>query len=340
MKYWLMFVVTLLLISGCSNADDSVEDDPNNQEPEAEEPEPEPEVPLIHPLTGLETDEINENRVISAIINNSPAARPQSGLLEADIVYEILAEYEVTRFVALYQSELPERIGPIRSARPYFVELADGYDSLLVVHGWSPDAEVMLTNGDIDYLNGLFYDGTLFQRSSDRKAPHNSYLPVENLYKGIEDINVELNKHVEPLNFLADIEETSIEGEEALDITVNYLGLHDVFYRYDELSRKYHRFNDEQTVDYETGEAIELDNIFIVAADHRVLDDSGRREVNLTSGGDAVLIHSGVAQKVEWRNEQGRILPYKDGEILPFKKGQTWINIIPSTPGIEESVNY
>ncbi|CAM5214030.1 hypothetical protein UACE39S_04412 [Ureibacillus acetophenoni] len=70
-------------------------------------------------------------RPIIATINNHPAARPQSGLGSADVVYEMLAEGDVTRFLALYQSELPEKIGPVRSARDYFIEIALGLDALL-----------------------------------------------------------------------------------------------------------------------------------------------------------------------------------------------------------------
>ena len=96
------------------------------------------------------------------MVNNHPLARPQSGLNKADIVYEIFAEGNVTRFLAIFQSEQPEKIGPVRSARDYYIELAKGYDSLYIAHGNSPEAKKMLDNGYIDNLNGLYYDGTLF----------------------------------------------------------------------------------------------------------------------------------------------------------------------------------
>ncbi|WP_413376168.1 DUF3048 domain-containing protein [Alkalihalobacillus sp. 1P02AB] len=342
MKYWIGIIMTLLIIiAGCSEPH-AEEESPNQNEqiPEDnEEPEvPESEVMLTHPLTGVETDVINNNRVIGAVINNSPAARPQSGLLEADLIYEVLAEYEVTRFVALYQSQLPERIGPIRSARPYFVDLSDGYEAMLVIHGWSPDAQTMLTNGTTDYLNGLYYDGTLFERSSDRVAPHNSYLSLNHLMEGMKLEQLEFEAEVEPNVFLD--KNVEVSGEEATEISINYLDLYNVHYRLDETKMTYYRYNEEQTVDYETGAAIELANIFIVEATHQVLDEAGRRSVDLESGGKALLIHSGKIQELEWVNNAGRILPIKDGEIVPFKQGQTWVNIIPDSPGLKGSVTY
>src|SRR5690606_25562598 len=100
--------------------------------------------------------------------NNHPNARPQSGLASADVVYEMLAEGDVTRFLALYQSEIPDNIGPIRSARSYFIELAKGLDAFYIAHGFSPEAQSMLRNNVVDNINGMYYDGSIFKRSRDR----------------------------------------------------------------------------------------------------------------------------------------------------------------------------
>ena len=79
------------------------------------------------------------------MVNNHPKARPQSGLHKADIVYEILAEGDVTRFLPYFQSEKPENIGPVRSARDYYIDLAKGLNALYIAHGYSPEAKKCLT---------------------------------------------------------------------------------------------------------------------------------------------------------------------------------------------------
>ena len=89
------------------------------------------------------SEEENTRRPVLATINNHPLARPQSGISDADIVYELVAEGNVTRFLALFQSELPEEIGPIRSARDYFIHIAKGLDAFYVAHGYSPDAQTV-----------------------------------------------------------------------------------------------------------------------------------------------------------------------------------------------------
>src|SRR5690625_2486555 len=140
----------------------------------------------IYPLTGVGTDEGVDNRIVSVMVNNHPKARPQSGLSQADMVFEILAEGDITRFLALFQSEQPDVVGPVRSAREYYFTLADGYDALYVYHGAADFVNDMIINRGIPSLNGAQYDnnGHLFKREDFRKAPHNSYL----LFDGVYDV--------------------------------------------------------------------------------------------------------------------------------------------------------
>src|SRR5690625_7813177 len=90
------------------------------------------------------------------MINNHPAARPQSGLSQADIVFEMLAEGNMTRFLAFFQSEQPEVVGPVRSAREYYFDLAEGYDALYVYHGAAKFINAMINDRYIVYLKGRF----------------------------------------------------------------------------------------------------------------------------------------------------------------------------------------
>lgn len=186
MKHWL-FVIScaVLLLGGCTTKSEPKQAEPAKPAPRQEQPsKPPAEEKQTFPLTGLPAKGNVHQRVIGVMVNNHPKARPQSGLSKADIVYEVLAEGDITRFLALYQSEQPERVGPVRSARDYYIDLSEGYNAIYVCHGWSPEAKARLEQGETDYLNGLFYDGTLFKRVSFRKAPHNSYITFANIKKG------------------------------------------------------------------------------------------------------------------------------------------------------------
>lgn len=303
--------------------------------------DPESKAEFTFPLTGMKTSDeaAVESRPVAVVINNDPKARPQTGLNEADIVYEVLTEGNITRFLAIFQSEKPENIGPVRSARPYFINLAKGYDAFFVAHGYSPEAKAMLESGTIDHINGISYDGSLFQRVSFRKAPHNSYITYENIAKGAEQNNYTLDKAVEPLTFLEEDDVNDIQGDEAANVTVQYSNRYSVTYNYDLSANEYTRFiGQEQTVDYDTNEPLSVANILIIEMNHQVLDDVGRRSVDISSGGDAILLQNGIARHIQWANENGRIVPKTTEGEVGFIPGRTWVHIVPTSPGLQQTV--
>lgn len=295
-----------------------------------------------YPFTGLEGKGI-DNRMIGVMVNNHPKARPQTGLSKADIVFEILAEGNITRFLALYQSEYPDVVGPVRSAREYYFDLADRYDAMYIHHGAANFINDMIEERGIDRINGSHYDndGKLFKRASSRKAPHNSYLQFGAIADVASEKGYELTKEYAELPFLTEDEMDNLSGERATTVEITYFKSPSttVSYEYDETNEVYYRLNDgEQTVELETDASIQLDNIFIVETTHEVIDSEGRRAVDLDSGGNAYLLQKGTIQKVEWENKDGRILPIKDGETVGFVPGKTWINVVPTNPGLEQAI--
>ncbi|GER68010.1 putative lipoprotein YerB [Weizmannia acidilactici] len=292
------------------------------------------------PLTGLKTSSKPDRRAVAVMVNNHPLARTQSGLCSADIVYEALAEGNITRFVAIFESDMPSNIGPIRSARPYFIKLAKGYNALYIAHGYSPGAKKLLDSGYVDELNGMQYDGTLFYRSSARKAPHNSYITYKNILKGAKEKGYVMDNAPSPLPFMTEKEVKNISGISAGKISIRYSNQSNLNaeYRYDAEKQRYTRYSGGvQTVDANNNQPVLIDNLFIVAAKHKLIDSYGRRDIDLTSGGKAYLIQKGKLQEVEWENDNGRILPYKDGEPIKLVPGKTWINIVQSLGSVTVS---
>src|SRR5690625_3851322 len=203
-KFSIAIILLLIFIIGCSKNEDVVEDnesnDNNHEENEVEQQEP--TFSGTFPLTGIATNEDTDQRIVSVMINNHPVARPQSGLSQADIVFEILAEGGITRFLALFQSEQPEIVGPVRSAREYYFELATGYDALYVFHGAANFVYDMIRDRGVENLNGAVHDndGHLFKRESFRKAPHNSYLLYDAVYDVAESKGYDIISTIEPLH--------------------------------------------------------------------------------------------------------------------------------------------
>lgn len=315
-------VATIVLLSACSKSETKTN---------------------MYPLTGEKTKEDVDRRVVSVMVNNHPKARPQSGLSEADIVFEMLAEGDITRFLALYQSKEPKVVGPVRSAREYYFDLADGYDALYVYQGAADFINDMIKERGIDYLNGAKFDddGKLFKRESFRKSPHNSYLQFKAVPKVAESEGYEMEKMIDPLPFLNEDELQSLSGHSAEHIEINYSsgGADTVMYDYDEQTETYIRSNNgEKTVELDTNDPIEIDNVFVIETHHEVIDDEGRRAIDLESGGNAYLIQKGQVNDVQWERQKGRLIPVKDGEPIGFVPGKTWVNVVPTNPGLEQSV--
>jgi hypothetical protein len=343
LKKPLIILLSALTLAACSSDKEEAEKKPAKEENAAPVANQNVEnvMKFQSPLTGEEMKEESTDRSVAVMVNNHPKARPQSGLSKADIVYEVLAEGDVTRFLAIYQSKQPDKIGPVRSARDYYIDLAKGYDSLYIAHGYSPDAKAKLESGEIDHLNGIRYDGTLFKRANFRKAPHNSYISFKDILKGAEANDFPMDTPPQSLSFLS--KEESVSGEKANSIMISYFNnpQFDIVYEYNQDEGKYERHsNGEQTVDYDTEDPVLLENILIAEAPHRVIDSAGRRDIDLQSGGSAYLIQDGKLREVQWKNADGRILPYENGKQIPLTKGATWINIIPDSPGLSGSVSY
>lgn len=335
----LVSLASLFIVGGCSKEEAKP---PSDKPSENKETEAKEELKYVFPLTGVATNDAIDQRPIAVMINNHPKARPQSGLEQADVVYELLAEGDVTRFLAIYQSDQPDKIGPVRSARDYYIKLAKGLDSIYVCHGYSPEAKAMLNEGYVDSLNGLFYDGTLFERDKSRKAPHNSYTTFEDIEKGAKENDFDLKTETEQFDFLSKDELKSLEGETASKVTVKYGSRKfDATYDYNESEGKYYRANgDDQTIDEETDNAIVLDNIIIMEAPHAVVDNEGRRNIDLSNGGEAYLLQKGKWNKIQWKNVDNLITFIKDGEKVRLVPGKTWVNVVPDKPGLQSTVNF
>lgn len=341
-------LAAFLAITGCNNKEDvkpapqPAEKAETGKESNAIEEKESQQFSNTYPLTGVGTNEEPEGRAVAVMVNNHPKARPQSGLSKADIVYEMLAESEVTRFLAVFQSEKPENIGPVRSARKYYIELAKGMNALYIAHGYSPEAKALLNQGYVDSLNGIAYDGTLFKRVKFRKAPHNSYISFDNIEKGAAKKSYDLDAQPRGFTFLTEQQIENLQGNPAPAVDISYGSkIFNVQFEYDEALGKYKRFsNGEQTVEYGDESPVLLDNIFIIEASHKIIDNSGRRDIDVQTGGKGYLLQKGKMNEVEWRNKDGRIIPVKNGVEIGFVPGKTWVNIVPDRPGLQQSVSF
>jgi len=305
----------------------------NIEEVEVEPEVIEPEEPKYRaPLTYEGIDyEINK-RPYAIYVENSPQARPQSGLDKADIVYEVLAEGGITRFVGIYQSQKPETIGPIRSAREYMLDIAGDYDAVVVHAGGSPGAMNRIQKEQLPTLSEII-NGAYFKRESFRKAPHNVYSHIDLLDQGAKARGFRETYTLPKLTFVLD--DVEAKGEQYSEVVIPYTSGYQVKYIYDEHTNQYHRFiNNMPHNDLTTGQQLRTKNLFIAYARHNVLDQAGRLAINIQANGKGHVLQQGKVQEVTWRYEQGLMRFYVAGQEIPYYPGNTWIQVVPDVVSV------
>lgn len=343
-KYAWILAASLFLVA-CNKSDgvdEAIADDPTEVEEETGQEEVAEELKYKLPFTGEMVAEQSTQRPVLVTINNQPEARPQSGLQQADIVFEMLAEGEGTRLLALYQSEMPETVGPIRSARKYFIDVAKGLDAFYVAHGYSPEAKTMLNQGVVDHINGMQYDGIYFKRASHRKAPHNSYLSQENFERAADKLKLDLETNdFIAYSFYENDENVRIGmAAPAVNVKISNAKSYQSRYFYFEDEGTYERSQGGSlTIDEQTNERLAISNLLFFEIPHRVVDQEGRRELDLTAGGRAYVAQKGMLREVKWENRAGQLVAIEsDGSDVLLVPGQTWVHFVPTNPGIATAV--
>ncbi|WP_162463273.1 DUF3048 domain-containing protein [Paenibacillus psychroresistens] len=285
--------------------------------------------PYKAPLTGLGIEAPITARPIMYMVENSPSARPQTGLTDADVVYEILAEGEITRFIAVYQSKVPAVIGPVRSIRPYFVEIGKGLDAIVVHAGWSQDGMNAIVRLKVDHLDQVYGDDRYYWRDKSRKAPHNLYSNVEKIRQAALDKKFHVEWKNPLLKFTAPLD-SKLEGQVVNNITIPYIAGYKVGYTYDKVSGLFQRsMLGEPHKDKVSGQIIEAKNIIICEASHQILDKEGRRAVNIHGPGKGYLLQEGIIKEVTWKEKDGFIRVSDTTGELGLLPGKTWIQVVP-----------
>ncbi|AFS78819.1 hypothetical protein DUF3048 [Gottschalkia acidurici 9a] len=288
------------------------------------------------PFSGVEIEkEILEKRPVAVMFDNHPRARWQAGLSKAEIVYELPAEEPYTRYIGIYLINDPEVIGPVRSTRPYFVETIVQYDPLYVRCGGSEDGKEYVRRYGIADIDGL--TSSAFWRSKNKKAPHNLYISMENIRKEQTKLNYSKNGNYYGYNF--NEKDTDIEGQNGENIIINYNKSNSTKYIYDSGQKVYERYKDGKLhIDEADNTTIKAKNIIIQEVTSKIIDNEGRKKINVVGSGKATYITDGKAKDITWRKRSANDkTTYYDelGVELTFNPGVTWIQVVPTGTHIE-----
>ncbi len=290
------------------------------------------------PISGIYGQEAKINRrPVAIMFDNHPRARWQAGLKDAEIVYEFLVEAPYTRYMGIYLMNDPESIGPIRSARPYFVTASLEYDCVYVHVGGSPQAQSDIKSLKLADMDALSSSGKVFWRKSHKKMPNNMYSSMEAVRKTQEERNYRMTGEYTAFKFKED--EEDIDGLDANKIVINYRKNNTSEYNYDLENKVYRRKKDgEDHLDEIDSSPITAKNIIIQEANTKTVDKVGRLDIQLIGEGKGKYISNGKFIDIRWLKDsrRGKTIYYDlDGEEIFLNPGITWIQVVEANTLIE-----
>ena len=293
--------------------------------------------PVIYysPLTGTQVPDqaATAQAVTGIMIENSPDARPQSGIKPAGVVFEAIAEGGITRFLALYQEAKPQLVGPVRSVRLYYVDWVAPFQASVAHIGGSKFALNEVRNGNYRDIDQFFNAGS-YWRATDRWAPHNVYTSFERL----DALNQK--KGYTSSTFTAWPRKDSASAKEptAVSIDVKISGaLYNSHYEYDAASNTYKRSQGGAPhTDREAGQVTPSVVIVMDTTMTKVFEDGWREQITTTGSGRARIFQDGTVQEVTWtKKDRGSQISFTggDGKEIALNRGQTWITAVPANQG-------
>lgn len=330
-KQWAIIIaVAVILLGGVGfGLHQILKDDPKPVKSVAkkETPPPAPE-PLTSTLTGLPIADasVNDRPVTGIMIENSQDARPQSGLSQAGVVFEAVAEGGITRFLTLWQDTEPDYIGPVRSVRPYYVQWALGFDASIAHVGGSGDALRLIKDTGAKDLD-QFYNTAPYWRVSNRYAPHNMYTSLPKLRE------LEAKKGFGKSNYtgFARKKDAASAAPTARNIDFNISGaIYNPHYVYDAPTNSYKRSEGGAPhMDEKSG--TQLSPKVVVG----LILPQGANGIyttyNTIGSGTVYIFQDGVVTEGTWSKSDNKSnFTFKDaaGAELKLNPGQTWVTVL------------
>jgi len=307
---------------------------------------------FINPLTGLYTvDDVSKLRPVAISISNQRGALPTNatnGISQADILYEVLVEAGITRFIGLYQDFTSiDVVGSIRSARHYTVQLAEAYDAIFIHAGGSPLGYEEIENRGITNLDEVSGRGApAFLRNQNRIPGHT----VENYHSvttsgarllqwlPISGERLIIGQNRQPLTFT---DNPIPAGSRAYEVGIRFSAAKDSAFIYEDESKLYYMAQFESFfTDANNGNPVTFTNLLILETPVTDLvghgSGAGRQDMSTVGSGKGYFISNGRCIGINWfRADKTSQFIYtcEDGNVIELGRGKTYIGIIPTDTG-------
>lgn len=282
--------------------------------------------------------EYDPEPIVAVMVDNHMNARPPAALSQATVVYEAPVEGNFSRFMALFPlSQDVSKIGPVRSARPYYLDWFSEYGDAMYVHvGGSPDALDTIRRLDLLNINEMGR-GWYFWRSPNRYAPHNTYTSSELWMDAWNDYGKEESDETfEPWAF--DVVEPC-EEECVSEVTIRFSShAFTARWEYSTSTDQFVRYQGGALHKDENGDVIMTDNIIVQRVTARVIDAVGRQELDTIGKGKALVFTGGKVVEGTWKKESrtGRTKWLdNDNNPIALQGGTTWVEVVSQSMDVE-----
>lgn len=288
--------------------------------------------------TTLKKDQKGET-VIAVMVENHPSARPQlAGLNQAAIIYEAEAEGGITRFLGIFNDWQIEKVGPVRSARPYFIDFAAEYGAVYAHAGGSEPALQQLQNGTVLNVEALQHegDGYYFFRDTRYSAPHNLFANLSALPKLIQE-NAWSEESQDRFQFSPPLSAPSSAETNNSDGQAHYISLnfstpsYRVDYYYDSAQNRYSRYlAGAKHLDRSDNSQFQPANIIVQFTEYQPYDEYGRLTLRTAGEGKSLLFKNGEVWQGIWRKDKNKTTKFlkNDGQEFELEPGQTFVEVI------------
>jgi hypothetical protein len=284
-------------------------------------------------FNGFSIAKDTEESPLAIIIENHGLAQPnQSGISNASIVYETYAEGGITRFMVLFPSKSPNKIGPVRSLRPYFLDWALEHTHTIIHAGGSEEALENLYFSKLTDIDEDELDESKLYRDNSLEKPHNLFANLEEIRDTLPSPENDWKKM--PFQF----SEQEPDGEIANSVDILFGDSYDAGFEYDSNNKKYTRYQrGSKHLDQLNNKPLSPSNIIVQYTDMEVIDDIGRLDIRTEGSGKSRFFSQGKTIPGTWKKTMAGVTAFLDNSGVPYPllPGQTWIIIIDSSSKVQ-----
>lgn len=301
---------------------------------------PEPVVPERWPLTGVAADDVVNRPAVAVKIENPKEVRPQTGLDQADVVWEQVVEGGVTRFVAVYNSQIPDEVGPIRSIRPMDPAITAPLKGLVAFSGGQQGFVTALADSGVQILSHDRGDDG-FYRAKTAKAPHNVFGSLSTFLEQADAGHQNLPP--EQFSFARAVAQASAvtAGTPATSVAVHISSYSNPGWDWDAATSAWLRSESGVPATAASGARLSAANVVVLRVD---LVDSGTvdpagspvPETKLVGSGEALVASGGQTITATWSKsatDAPLTLTTADGTNVTLAPGNTWVELVPNGSG-------